>query len=67
METEWIKKCPMCKMPTFKDGGCNYMKCSDSEPKSTCPCEWCWVCELPKYKVIDGYQNFCDDKSHNSH
>lgn len=62
-----IKNCPMCKMPTFKDGGCNYMKCSNAEPFSNCPCEWCWVCELPKYKVIPGYNSFCDDKTHNSH
>ena len=28
---ESIKNCPMCNIPTFKDGGCNYMKCSDGD------------------------------------
>lgn len=69
MAEQWIKPCPKCKLNTFKDGGCNYMKCSDSEPKSDCDCEWCWVCELPKFRPIPGLENkgACNDPSHNSH
>lgn len=64
-----VKKCPFCLKPTFKNGGCNYMKCSDSEPKSDCSGEWCWQCDKPKYKIIAAKPElgFCNDKSHNSH
>ena len=62
-----IKNCPMCNIPTFKDGGCNYMKCSDGDPYSACPCEWCFLCHKPKYRPLPNQKEFCDDKTHNSH
>ena len=67
---DYIKNCPLCNIPTFKDGGCNYMKCSDGENiKSSCPCEWCWQCYKPKYRILENRpeMGFCDDKTHNSH
>ena len=64
-----IKPCVLCKKPTFKDGGCNYMKCSDSDPPSSCPIAWCWQCYKVKYQPIPGQEHlgFCNDPSHNSH
>lgn len=64
-----VKNCPMCEKATFQDGGCNYMKCSDSDPVSSCPCEWCFLCHKPKYKVLEGKEalGFCNEASHNSH
>ncbi|KAH0792785.1 IBR domain containing protein [Histomonas meleagridis] len=32
------KKCPKCKSPIEKQGGCNYMRCGK------CHYEFCWVC-----------------------
>ena len=32
------KKCPNCKSPILKTGGCNYMRCTK------CNYEFCWVC-----------------------
>lgn len=44
----WImkntKKCPHCKTPTAKNGGCDHMSCM------TCYKDWCWVCETPDWK-----------------
>jgi hypothetical protein len=64
-----VKDCPFCGKPTFKDGGCNYMKCSQSDPPSLCPGEWCFLCYKPKYLVIPGKEHlgYCNDPSHNSH
>ena len=64
-----VKNCPFCGKATYKDDGCNYMKCSKSEPKSNCPGEWCFADNKPKYKVIPGKESLgcCNDKSHNSH
>ena len=63
-----IKNCPLCGIATFKDGGCNYMKCSKGDPPiSNCPCEWCFVCGLQKYKPLPNGSDFCDDKTHDSH
>ena len=67
---EYIKNCPKCGIPTFKDGGCNYMKCSDGDgPVSNCPCEWCFQCHKPKYEPLPDKPELgcCNDKSHNSH
>jgi hypothetical protein len=33
------KRCPGCKMPTQKNGGCPHMSCI------VCSCSWCWKCE----------------------
>jgi hypothetical protein len=33
------KRCPGCKMPTQKNGGCPHMSCI------ICSCSWCWTCE----------------------
>lgn len=32
------KRCPRCKAPTEKDGGCNHIQCIN------CRFEWCWLC-----------------------
>ena len=53
LQTGVIKLCPGCNAPTEKVDGCNYLKC-------ICNCEWCWVCNLVKFKV-------CNDPTHNSH
>lgn len=62
-----IKNCPMCKKATFLDGGCNYMKCSNSDPISSCEASWCFLCGLIKYKPLEGSNECCNDVSHNSH
>ncbi len=68
-----VKKCLFCDRSTYKDEGCNYMKCSDAEPKldvkNPCPGEWCWLCYKPKYKEIPEKEHLgcCNDKTHNSH
>jgi hypothetical protein len=72
--------CPLCGVATVKTDGCNYMKCSIGDrsfiPKELlpldtelCPCEWCFVDGLPKFRSLPGreYLGFCDDKTHNSH
>lgn len=37
------KRCPGCKMPTEKSGGCPHMSCI------VCSCRWCWTCEKSRY------------------
>jgi hypothetical protein len=32
------KKCPQCRVITYKTDGCNHMHCS------RCACDWCWIC-----------------------
>jgi hypothetical protein len=32
------KKCPQCKLPTFRDGGCFHIICTH------CSSHWCWDC-----------------------
>lgn len=32
------KRCPKCRAPTEKDGGCNHVSCA------ICHYEWCWLC-----------------------
>jgi hypothetical protein len=32
------KKCPQCRVVTYKTEGCNHMHCS------RCGCDWCWIC-----------------------
>jgi hypothetical protein len=32
------KPCPGCAAPTFKDGGCNHVSCTQ------CDTDWCWSC-----------------------
>ncbi len=32
------KKCPQCRVVTYKTDGCNHMHCS------RCSCDWCWIC-----------------------
>lgn len=34
------KRCPGCRRPTEKNGGCNHMTCTQ------CRCEWCWLCHV---------------------
>jgi hypothetical protein len=36
------KRCPGCKMPTQKNGGCAHMSCA------LCGCSWCWTCAKPR-------------------
>lgn len=36
------KRCPGCKMPTQKNGGCAHMSCV------VCGCSWCWTCAKPR-------------------
>jgi hypothetical protein len=36
------KRCPGCKMPTQKNGGCAHMSCA------VCCCSWCWTCAKPR-------------------
>lgn len=36
-----VNRCPKCKAPFEKNGGCPHMKCS------MCSYDWCWVCGLP--------------------
>jgi len=55
-----IKKCVHCDAFGELASGCNYIKCP------ICKGEWCWVCELPKYKEARN-KPACNDKSHNSH
>lgn len=64
-----VKACPLCQKPTYLDGGCNYMKCSQSDPPSNCPAEWCFLCHKIKYRPIPGKlnQGCCNDVRHNSH
>lgn len=64
-----VKACPLCQKPTYLDGGCNYMKCSNSDPPSNCPAEWCFLCHRVKYKPVLGRlnQGCCNDVRHNSH
>jgi hypothetical protein len=33
-----VKKCPKCKLPTTRDGGCFHMNCT------SCNVHWCWDC-----------------------
>jgi hypothetical protein len=33
------KKCPQCKAPVEKNGGCNHMTCQH------CHFQWCWLCQ----------------------
>ena len=35
-----VKKCPACKEPINKDGGCSHMMCR-------CGCSFCWECLTP--------------------
>ena len=32
------KKCPQCRVITYKTEGCNHMHCT------RCGCDWCWIC-----------------------
>ena len=45
-----LKHCPKCKVPIFKDGGCNKLSCS------RCGCKVCDVCKKDITK--DGYSHF---------
>ncbi|UJR32413.1 hypothetical protein I4U23_019875 [Adineta vaga] len=46
---QWLnshsKRCPYCKSPVEKDGGCDHMKCKK------CNHEFCWEC-LANYRLI---------------
>ncbi len=71
LSNEKIKPCPLCKKPIFQDGGCNNMKCRESDPPSNCPMEFCFACLKPKFQPYPGLENlgFCqrDHPTHNSH
>lgn len=64
-----VKPCPWCGKATYLIDGCNYMNCSQSDPVSTCPAEWCFQCGKEKFKPIPGreYLGCCNDQTHNSH
>ena len=34
-----MKQCPICKIYTEKNEGCNHMTCTE------CKFQWCWLCE----------------------
>lgn len=34
-----IKFCPLCRVATYRNGGCNKMTCSQ------CGIKWCWLCK----------------------
>lgn len=38
MFNPWIKRCPSCKSPILKNGGCKHMKCK-------CGFQFCWHCK----------------------
>lgn len=58
-----IKICPHCSILGELASGCNYIKCP------ICNGEWCWLCNKPKYKPLEGKEDneCCNDKNHNSH
>lgn len=35
-----MARCPKCKIPTEKDGGCAHMSCT------RCNADWCWLCRM---------------------
>eukprot|EP01125_Pyxidicula_operculata_P017651 TRINITY_DN620_c0_g1_i1.p1 TRINITY_DN620_c0_g1~~TRINITY_DN620_c0_g1_i1.p1 ORF type:complete len:317 (+),score=21.11 TRINITY_DN620_c0_g1_i1:215-1165(+) len=51
-----FKFCPVCKTPSEKISGCNFVVCR------LCQTKWCWVCARQKH-VPHG----CNDASHGSH
>lgn len=42
-------RCPGCRIPLTKDGGCNHMCCA------RCRTDWCWLCRM---KTPDAYGHF---------
>ena len=48
------KKCPHCKTPTTKNGGCNHMTCQ------SCHESWCWLCRQKyEYGHFDSNNVIC--------
>ena len=46
-----IKACPNCKVPVFKDGGCNRFLCTQ------CNMHTCWVCMQTSVNATDIYNH----------
>lgn len=42
-------RCPGCRIPLTKNGGCNHMKCT------RCYTDWCWLCRM---KTPQTYAHF---------
>lgn len=62
-----IRKCPFCGWPSELASGCNYVTCYCKGGFNS-KAEWCWHCQLPKYKPDPKNPgDCCNDKSHNSH
>lgn len=54
------KRCPMCKMPTQKNGGCPHMACV------VCGCSWCWTCAKPRCGSQEGHTELLSTQRNDS-
>ncbi|KAL8566252.1 hypothetical protein ACOMHN_046753 [Nucella lapillus] len=51
-----VKRCPNCRYPIEKSGGCSYMQCSQ------CSNSFCWVCLALWSTHMSGDWRGCEDK-----
>ncbi len=66
LASKTIKRCPFCSVPSELASGCNYVTCF-CKMGFNLKSEWCWLCELPKYKPFKDGGHCCNNKTHNSH
>ncbi|MED6226087.1 hypothetical protein PIB30_100073 [Stylosanthes scabra] len=52
----YTKKCPRCKKPIEKNGGCMHMKCT------VCSYQFCWLC-LSDWSLCSAANNGCNRSS----